>query len=382
MSAYESQVVVAIMAIVVVLGFSATFLFRFLPQDPALQAHHSRRYFALYFFMLSVAFVTFAIRNFVPEVVSIALNNLIYLFGAYCMLYGFKLRRNPQGAHIFSEPYFYLNASALLVANVAIFFYFYDSIFARSLILNVNMGVIGLYSLRYIPKNPQQVSRGERLTRNILTICVVLTFSVPVCFYVVKTFTAFLLFAVSLQLLQVNLVMAGIFMLLLSEIVEHHYANSMTDAMTGLNNRRYFVEHVSDVIDEHAFGSLILADVDHFKSINDQYGHEVGDTVLVKFGEILRRHVRTQDILARIGGEEFAIYLPNTDAHTAQKIADRMRENVSQIKLYALGHDLSCTASFGVATFEQPAPLNEIMSRADRAMYSAKEQGRNLVVAA
>jgi diguanylate cyclase (GGDEF)-like protein len=124
--------------------------------------------------------------------------------------------------------------------------------------------------------------------------------------------------------------------------------------------------------------SLVLLDVDHFKSYNDAFGHPAGDDVLRAVGALLRRGVRNCDITARYGGEEFAVLLPGAGADKAVEIADRLRGLVA-------GHDWPSrpvTASFGVATLDPLAPPSgpdELVEQADRALYSSKRLGRNCV---
>lgn len=157
------------------------------------------------------------------------------------------------------------------------------------------------------------------------------------------------------------------------------------DYLTGLANRRAFTDQSIRAIEhgrrhEHP-ASLLLIDVDHFKAINDTHGHPGGDTVLVELAECLRLVVRASDIVGRIGGEEFAILLPETSPPQAAAMAERVRESVAALRIPIDGEDVSPTISIGMAglRFHQADPLAAAMKTADAMLYRAKQAGRNQV---
>jgi len=126
---------------------------------------------------------------------------------------------------------------------------------------------------------------------------------------------------------------------------------------------------------------VILLDVDHFKQINDRRGHAAGDMVLAAVGRLLNRALRTCDIVARWGGEEFVLVLPSTSLEGAAQVAERVRE-LLESAAFADGNGdvIPVTASFGVANYTTGETLEQVVDRADRAMYLAKSSGRNRVV--
>jgi diguanylate cyclase (GGDEF)-like protein len=124
-----------------------------------------------------------------------------------------------------------------------------------------------------------------------------------------------------------------------------------------------------------------MADIDHFKIINDTYGHKVGDKVLEVLGVILKANVRDKDIVARYGGEEFMILLPNTSKLDAQKVAERIRKEIEETPLTEIGGPERFTASFGIAGFpEDGQDINDLFLKVDQALYEAKKLGRNRVI--
>jgi diguanylate cyclase (GGDEF)-like protein len=158
-----------------------------------------------------------------------------------------------------------------------------------------------------------------------------------------------------------------------------------TDGLTGLFNRRFFMQRLGEEFERvrrhKGVLSVLLFDLDHFKSINDTYGHDLGDSVLVAIGEVTEQIKRVSDIAARIGGEEFALLLPETGKQGAINLAQRLRKAIEEYPYRTkLEKSLYVTASIGVATVTQSntAPEN-LLKVADRALYRAKHNGRNMV---
>lgn len=171
----------------------------------------------------------------------------------------------------------------------------------------------------------------------------------------------------------------------MATLVEESRWMATTDLLTGLLNRRAFLESTGrEVARAKRYNdalSVILLDVDHFKHINDRRGHAAGDMVLAAVGKLLNTAVRTCDIVARWGGEEFVLVLPSTTLEGAEQVAERVRELMECAEIKDGNGDLvPVTASFGVATYMGGETLEQIVDRADRAMYLAKSGGRNRVV--
>jgi diguanylate cyclase (GGDEF)-like protein/PAS domain S-box-containing protein len=161
---------------------------------------------------------------------------------------------------------------------------------------------------------------------------------------------------------------------------------SLHDPLTGLYNRRYLADtlnrEVTRAENDHVEVSLILADIDFFKVINDTYGHAVGDQFLVEISRNLTQCARKSDFICRFGGEEFLLILPSTGREAAMKRAEQMRQHCAKIDLPYDGQNLHVTVSFGVATYPRhAATAEELIVRADKAMYLSKHTGRNRVTA-
>jgi diguanylate cyclase (GGDEF)-like protein len=162
---------------------------------------------------------------------------------------------------------------------------------------------------------------------------------------------------------------------------------AITDELTLLANRRRFTETLAvEVRRAERFGdplALVLADLDDFKLINDQYGHQAGDEVLRRFADVLRENVRDFDLPVRYGGEEFAVLLPETGLDGAEQLARRLQAALLRLRLPEVGGaEPPVTASFGVASFPAARSADELLSAADRALYRAKAAGKNRVALA
>jgi diguanylate cyclase (GGDEF)-like protein len=161
---------------------------------------------------------------------------------------------------------------------------------------------------------------------------------------------------------------------------------AITDDLTGLVNRRRFIEALDAEIERaRRFGAaltIVLADLDNFKQVNDEFGHHGGDVVLRAFADLIRSHVRDVDVSGRIGGEEFAILLPDTDAAGAARVAERMRSSLNEVAIpLSEGATIRVASSFGVAELARDQSGDDLLRSADAALYRAKDGGKNRVVA-
>jgi diguanylate cyclase (GGDEF)-like protein len=174
------------------------------------------------------------------------------------------------------------------------------------------------------------------------------------------------------------------------------YKQATLDELTGLYNRNFFMQRIKEEIKKSwrlkQPLALIFLDLDFFKQVNDQHGHQMGDQLLTEFGSFIKKAIREYDIACRFGGEEFIILLPHTQLNNAFNLAERLRNKLAEVKFCRPQLNLTVTASFGVSTLpEWPDPLNriehervnacmeELISAADDALYRAKSEGRNRV---
>lgn len=167
-----------------------------------------------------------------------------------------------------------------------------------------------------------------------------------------------------------------------SQNLEHA---ALTDALTGMQNRRYFDDALREYLEEfkrieRPVGLMIL-DLDHFKKVNDTYGHDTGDEVLRAVAKCLKEMTRYHDVVARLGGEEFAVVAPNMDMEMLTRLAERIRKAVSVMPVSAGNIRLKVTTSVGLAVWDRSETMEQFYRRADAQLYEAKRQGRNIVCA-
>ncbi|TGQ17064.1 MULTISPECIES: GGDEF domain-containing protein [unclassified Mesorhizobium] len=160
---------------------------------------------------------------------------------------------------------------------------------------------------------------------------------------------------------------------------------ALTDGLTGMQNRRYFDDALREYLQEfrridRPVGLMIL-DLDHFKQVNDTHGHDVGDEVLRAVATCLRGMTRYHDVVARLGGEEFAVVTPNMDVELLARFAERIRKAIANLSILSGNVRLKVTTSVGLAVWDHKESAEDFYRRADRQLYEAKKQGRNRVCA-
>lgn len=154
-----------------------------------------------------------------------------------------------------------------------------------------------------------------------------------------------------------------------------------SDALTGIANRRHFFEYFQKM---HAHAtrhkthlSMVMADIDHYKEVNDRYGHMVGDEVLFDFAQLLKNNCREEDLPARYGGEEFSILLVSANKDEAYNLVERLRSTIEKTEFS--DYKIKITASFGIASLQNTEDIDTLLKKADQALYLAKSAGRNQV---
>src|SRR6478672_4325205 len=175
----------------------------------------------------------------------------------------------------------------------------------------------------------------------------------------------------------------------LRDNVQNSIEMAITDALTGLHNRRYMESHLGTLAEQASTRgkplALMMLDIDYFKSINDNFGHDAGDDVLREFAVRMRKSIRGIDLACRYGGEEFVIVMPETDLHVAGLVAERLRRSIAgePFAVNKGANRIEVTISIGLSTLElKGEAVADVLKRADTALYRAKHDGRNRVVSA
>lgn len=167
------------------------------------------------------------------------------------------------------------------------------------------------------------------------------------------------------------------------ELKDNYERQSVTDHLTGLPNRRYATQRMEEEISRFArYGdafSVLIADLDNFKKVNDSHGHQCGDEVLCRTAALLRGNIRSVDIISRWGGEEFLLIMPQSDIDAALRTAEKLRVIVGKTSYQHATMRFGVTVSFGATQCRQGDSMDSILTRADHALYCAKEGGRDRV---
>ncbi|QSX37846.1 GGDEF domain-containing protein [Shewanella sedimentimangrovi] len=162
-----------------------------------------------------------------------------------------------------------------------------------------------------------------------------------------------------------------------------YHVMALTDELTGVANRRAIQDSVSAELARcsriGAAMTILLVDLDHFKRVNDTYGHHIGDLALKHCAEVMKASLRPFDMIGRLGGEEFVVFLGNTDSQDARVIAERIRAQIQSLPLQTPGREIALSVSIGVSTQHHNPTFESLYLEADQALYEAKSQGRNRV---
>lgn len=345
----------------------------------------AQRYFFGYFALLAVAHAVYGLKFLSTQtlVISILFTNLLFWIAQYCLYVGFCHRSRTRS--IFMKPAVALPVFALMMVVIL---YLYtsdpDGIKLRMYWTQLYGVVMLVLSLQVVRSRQAEFHAGDRLTRLSLYAAIGLTLGGVIATALMDTRDIGHLIVLSTTIIAESvLILGGLHSSFLHDAVVLHYRNSVTDSMTGLYNRRHLIDEARRLVSLsilHQFPvSIVMCDIDKFKNINDTYGHDIGDEVIKAFARILQSCVRTEDILARWGGEEFVVLLAKTNVDQAQVLVERMRENTSRFNFDTGNNTLGFTASFGVAFVEEGLDLEAGIKCADEALYHAKEGGRNRV---
>ena len=198
--------------------------------------------------------------------------------------------------------------------------------------------------------------------------------------YLASTYAAYSQSLGAVLLLSTGLVML---LIIVRDMMAEMTMRSETDTLSGLLNRRGFEDRCNKALTQAAFAGvpavMIVADLDHFKTVNDTYGHAAGDAVIAAFAAVLRSGAAPSSIVGRMGGEEFAIFLPGANLMTGRLYAETARSAFSGLKPGGIAISKPVTASFGIASLRPGDTLSDLLRRADAALYQAKTEGRNRV---
>lgn len=311
------------------------------------------------------------------------LSNTFYTLSVLALSDGL-LRRSAKSFGLFKALFLLLLSSCL----IAYYFYVDRNLVMRVYIQNFGFGLILLISALRL----RTLAKARFIDRALFWTLLVFSlqfFPRTILFFDVSGTTNFEMFGQSLfwRTLQLSQAVLGsalalvILAAVITDVIEDLRRERDVDRLSGVFNRRGCDEHAERVMNTRAVSlAMVLCDLDHFKSINDRFGHSAGDEVLCLFGAILRRTARKSDIVGRIGGEEFAILLVDAECSEAKDFVTRLQRAIADTQ-FPLGTAREpVSASFGIAVSAKNEDLSSLFKRADSARYQAKNTGRNKAV--
>ena len=342
---------------------------------------------------LTAGFLLLSLQGLIPKFTSIAMADFLIVMSGGLIYAGIrKFRDQPH------RDYFNYILIGLTVALILYFLYGRDVLNFRIMAFSICIGIISLRSaITLLLDVPAGLRTSFWFTGSIMlffgTVSIlrsiyVYVYDPPGNFFDANPISG--LYFLSFMLAAMGAIFG--FFMMTSQRLElelktardelRHLAT--TDYLTDVFNRRYFFEAGRQEFKrarryKHPLSVLIL-DIDYFKNVNDTHGHITGDRMLIAIAMAARSNLRAMDVLARIGGEEFAVILPETDGEMGLEVAERLRRSISEVVIYADGAPVSVTVSIGASMLlAEDSELGSIMERADAALYEAKQNGRNRV---
>ncbi len=305
-----------------------------------------------------------------------------YLFGIWSVAQGMALRKGGS-----AHPRIALLISALTLSLLFYYSWIVDNLWIRIMVLNIGIGLIQLLVAPLFLINARKGDKLDKALSISYLVIIIYTLARPLVIAFAfspeglgeLTQSNYWLFMLSASILLSLWLALLIIAITVRDIMHKMNDERYRDSLTHLLNRRGFFEAAKDFMRNNASNRyfLLTCDIDHFKTVNDSWGHLAGDQVLQAVSKAILKNVRKGDLVARFGGEEFVIILCSMDINDAYKIAERIREEIATTSYSAI--PIRITASFGLVDIVPGQELISAIDRADTLLYSAKQNGRNQV---
>lgn len=336
-------------------------------------------WFVLLFLAYGLAYTASSLRFILPMGFAIFVNNSLYQLGGYFMLFAvLRWYQKP----ITNGLYLVMIGHSLLFPLLlyVLFRVDPDAMGLRIMIASLSLSSVYLVSAFIAAKNGQRGRPEQTLLAAVLAIMMVMLYVPLVAYQTLPLMAVFRASTIVIQNLFFFIILGTMLMLFLFEEIEWHRLRSIRDELTGSFNRRYFKEQVQRQLNQSDTPYVVaLVDIDHFKQINDSYGHDMGDAVITFVVRKLESLNLTDCLVARYGGEEFALFAREADAERVKEVLNDVCCAISQ-GFCVENQSLKVSVSIGAVLFDTPFDYGEALRKADSAMYQAKEQGRNRVM--
>ncbi|MBU2279276.1 MAG: GGDEF domain-containing protein [Gammaproteobacteria bacterium] len=386
----DANLVLFSVSVLLIATLSYILFIQSLPVQPQASQRIALRYFSGFFVVGFIAFVLFCLRYFDWYVTSVVSANFAYLCSIYLFYFGIRARyQQPMHRRFLVWPLLHLFILALLMLYFSLV---ENELYIRLPIFLASMCLPLLLSFSTIRQFELPSNLGDRILKfSVLLALLTLPTLYPLFSFIIQPdHSSQVLVTTLVSLTLETLCVGGLAISYIYDLIDKLRHDAHTDKLTGAKNRRYFFRFAPPLLQQMHLEKkpvcLVMIDIDHFKQINDQYGHQMGDLVLQHFAGIIIQQLKSADLFARYGGEEFALLLPVCPISGAVQKINQLQ---SQLQSQPLQHksasaeaeqqtlNIAITASFGVTQIEPGVDLDQAFKQADAALYQAKLAGRN-----
>ncbi len=355
----------------------------FLSQIRSGLSHYQRRsarYFFYFFLLFGFAFAAMAIRSWLPLIYSVLLNNFMYMTVAYLLLFG-SISWYKQDIKPWIWRLAIIHICLYTAMQILIYQYIPSTLELRVQLAFANFSVVYVSTFLLCYKHRASNGKGELMLALSALVCLVAAGFPTFALALTGEPEYYRVAVVVTQNIVCFFLLGGLLSLFLFNQIDWHYERSIRDELTGLFNRRYMNERISHLLqsDTPIQGTLAIVDIDHFKKVNDRFGHDVGDNAIVCVSNILSNSVTKGDLVGRYGGEEFLIFIFDKDSKQALVTLQAINSSVESQSLLT-DMKVPITVSIGYCNLTSQDTLQSAFIRADSALYMAKSQGRNCIV--
>lgn len=338
----------------------------------------SASYFFLFFLLLGSAFFAMAIRSWVPLGYSVLINNALYMSVAYLLLFGtLSWYKKPIKSWLWKLAV--IHVLAYTAVQYVIYYNWPGTLQIRVQLAFLNFIMVYLTAYWVCYRHRHQNGRGERMLALSAVVCMIAASFPTIALIMTNSPDYYRVAVVVTQNIVCFFLLGSLLSLFLFNQIDWHYERSIRDELTGLYNRRYINERISQSLSNSGSrGVIAVVDIDHFKKVNDSFGHDVGDNTLIAVSNILKSFMGQQDLIGRYGGEEFVLFLSQSDSESVKTLLEEMSKAVETKASVMLPNPV--TISVGYSEVSKEDTLHSLFSKADSALYMAKRNGRNCII--
>lgn len=376
----DTYLLIFVISLLVNSAIACTFMF-FIPRDSEAFHDSSVVYFRRYFIYSCLAYVSFALREYGPLILSVCLFNGLLLASAYSILLGALNRYRTTSRTCSVIALLHIGLFTLIQCLLAWFYPEYS--LARVALIYVNVTGVLLYTLSLFFRFSGDKIYRERLLSVCLGVLTLSVFIIPIAYFASSNEHFFISIMLLVQNALTILLFGAFFYTFWMDAMSHVQRHVSIDLMTGLYNRQFFMEQSKKFLNaakRHEFPiTIVLCDLDSFRQINENYTHSAGDKAILHVAAKLKEATRDEDILARFSGEEFIALLPQTGLESSVKLAERLRHMITDQAVQNGDISFHVTASFGVAILNAKADIETSLVAVNKALKKSIEQGGNKV---